>query len=70
MVLVTHVAVEVFPKSKIFAKRAISAAGNVAKDPIKLEVFLVTALLEIGELASIVVRYQESGQIQLHGLVG
>lgn len=58
MILMPHVTVEVFPKTKVLTQGTVTAAGHVAKDPVELEILPVTTLLHIWEFASVIVGHE------------
>ena len=65
MILVPHVTVEVLPEASIFPEGSITTARHIAEDSIKLEVLAFTSLLQVWELASIIVCHEEGWQVQL-----
>lgn len=69
MILMTHVAVEVLPKTQILAHGTITTARNITEDPVELEIFLFCSLFHVGEPPCIVVGNHQCWQIELHNLV-
>ena len=69
MVLVTHMAVEVLPKTQILAHGTITTARHITENPIELEIFLLSSLLHVREPSCVIIGDHQRWQIELHHLM-